>query len=92
MAAKRKRRGDADAATARLRKRFIDQIRAHGRVHHRSLLGAMRRHLETPATETAQDLAMLMRRKLRLLPQRVKDIASVRKALKAAPDPPEDPR
>ena len=97
MAAKRKRTRDAGASpndpeVAWLRQVFTAQIRAHGRVHHRSLLAAMRRHLDNPATETAQDVAMLMRRKLRLLPRGVSHLASVREALKAAPDSPEGPR
>ena len=75
---------NADTVIDRLRAAFVDQIRAHGRVHHRSLLKAMRRHLENPATESAQDLAMLLRHKLGLLPQKIKDIASVRQALDAA--------
>ncbi|KPL01459.1 MAG: hypothetical protein AMK75_04840 [Planctomycetes bacterium SM23_65] len=80
---------DADTAQAgpeiaHLRKVFADRVRAYGRVHHRALLRAMRTYLERGATELAQEVSMMLRGKLRLRPQKVKDIESVRAALKSA--------
>ena len=78
---------DADTAqagpeVAHLSKVFTDQVRAYGRVHHRALFRAMRTYLERGASELAQEVSMMLRGKLRLRPQKVKDVESVRKALK----------
>ena len=80
---------DADVArtepeVAHLRKVFTDLVRAHGRVHHRVLLKEMRKHLERGATELAQEVCLMLGRKLRLWPQKVKDVESVREAFEAA--------
>ena len=73
----------AEPEIAHLSKLFIDQIRAQGRVHHRTLLKGMRKLLGSPATETAQEVSMVLKGKLRLRPLKVKDIEGVRKALGA---------
>ena len=86
MSAKRSRTRNAKpkpeaAGVERLRQVFIEQIRARGRVHHRAVLAAMRECLEHPATERMQEIALLLRGKLRLWPQKVNDLEGVREAL-----------
>ena len=59
-------------------------ILGHGRISQRWILRHMRRILGAGATESAteagQELAMMLRGKLRLFPQKVKDLAAVRRA------------
>jgi len=91
MPAKRSRAPNAKTkptapGVERLREIFLEQIRARGRVHQRAVLAAMRECLEHPATEHMQEIALLLGRKLRLRPQKVKDIAAVRRALTGEPD------
>ena len=86
MSAKRRRTRSAKptrepSGVERLGQVFIEQIRSRGRIHHRALLAAMRECLEHPATERTQELAMMLRGKLRLWPQKVKDIEDVRRTL-----------
>ena len=89
----------AGSEIAYLGKVFIEQIRNHGRVHHRALLRTMRERLGEGPTETSQEVAMILRGKLRLRPRNVRDIESVRRALagepnarRGAPDAGEDSR
>ena len=72
---------------AHLGKVFTDLVRAYGRVHHRALLKEMRKHLERGATELAQEVSMMLGRKLRLQPRKVKDVESVREAFKTTAGP-----
>jgi len=74
---------DDDADLRKLVAVFLETLRAHGRVNHRGLLASLRRRLDDPATELAQETALLLRRKLRLLPPKVNDLESVRRALDA---------
>jgi heterodisulfide reductase subunit C len=88
LAAARKLAVDARVAPAEpdvacLMNAFVSQIRRFGRAHHRSLLARMRRRLKAPATERTQEFAMLLGGKLRLRPQKVKDIESVLRAFPA---------
>lgn len=81
-----------ESEIARLGNVFIEQIRAHGRIHYRALLRAMREHPGEGATDTSQEVALILRRKLRLRPRKVRDIEGVRRALAGGPDAGEDSR
>lgn len=72
-----------DAEVAFLAGVFREQLRLHGRAHHRGLLEALRKRLGTAATEKEQEVAMMLRRKLRWRPPKVKDVTAVRRALEA---------
>ncbi|HUV38322.1 MAG TPA: hypothetical protein VMY39_01855 [Planctomycetota bacterium] len=72
-----------DADLARFVEVFTAQLRANGRAHHRALLAAMRKHLDLPATATAQEVALTLAGRLRFTPPGVNDLPAVRQALKS---------
>lgn len=74
-------RNDNQALFQRL---VFRQLKRRGRLHLRGLLGAMRKRLDVPATEPSQEIAMLLRGKLRLRAPRMHDVEAVRRILEGA--------
>ena len=71
----------AEPDVAAMMQSFRRQIEKRGRAHHWASIREMRKRLEDPATEGTQEAALLLRRKLRLRPERVREIGEVRRLL-----------
>ena len=78
--------GPDDADLKRLVEVFAHQLRTRGRGHHRALLAAMRKQLDEPATTLEQEVALVLKRRLRLRGPKVADVESVGRALDARED------